>query len=144
MDAAAIPALDATGNLPLGIYRATLDAIQARFCTGEVRAHWGQVLREVVALVQSTERVEAMYIFGSFVTAKAAPADLDLFVIMAADFTSERVEGRARLLFDRSRAALVWGICLYWMTAQTDRTPFLAAWQLRRDGGLRGIVEIQW
>ena len=80
MDAAAIPAFDATGNLPPGIYRATLDAIQARFCTGEVRAHWGQVLREVVALVQSTERVETMYIFGSFVTAKAAPADLDLFV----------------------------------------------------------------
>jgi predicted nucleotidyltransferase len=102
------------------------------------------VLREVVALAQSTGCVEAMYIFGSFVTAKAAPADLDLFVIMAADFVSERVEGRARLLFDRSRAALVWGICLYWMTAQTDRTPFLAAWQLRRDGGLRGIVEIQW
>ena len=99
MEAAAIPAFDATGDLPPGIYRATLDAIQARFCTGEVRAHWGRVLREVVALAQSTERVEAMYIFGSFVTAKAAPADLDLFVIMAADFTSERVEGRARLLF---------------------------------------------
>src|SRR6266446_3049430 len=144
MEAAAIPAFDATGNLPPGIYRATLDAIQARFCRGEVRAHWGQVLREVVALAQSTGRVEAMYIFGSFVTAKVAPADLDLFVIMAADFVSERVEGRARLLFDRSRAALVWGICLYWMTAQTDRTSFLAAWQLRRDGGTRGIVEIQW
>jgi hypothetical protein len=78
------------------------------------------------------------------VTDNVAPADLDLFVIMAADFASERVEGRARLLFDRPRAALVWGICLYWMTAQTDRTPFLAAWQLRRDGGTRGIVEIQW
>ena len=39
MDAAAIPAFDATGNLPPGIYRATLDAIQARFGTGEVRVH---------------------------------------------------------------------------------------------------------
>src|SRR5262249_41749225 len=95
-----------------GIYRATLDAIQTRFCMGEVRAHWGQVLREVVALVQSTGRVAAIYLFGSFVTAKVAPADLDLFVIMAADFASEGVEGRARLLFDRSRAAVVWGICL--------------------------------
>jgi hypothetical protein len=73
-----------------------------------------------------------------------APADLDLFVIMTADFVSERVEGRARLLVDRPRAALVRGICLYWMTAQTDRTPFLAVWQLRRDGGTRGIVERAW
>ena len=144
MDAAAIPPFDGTGNLPPGIYRAPLDAIEARFCMGEVRVHWGQVLREIVALAQSTGSVEAIYIFGSFVTDKAAPADLDLFVVMAADFTSEPVGGRPRSLFDRSRAALVWGICLYWMTAQTDRTPFLAAWQLRRDGGVRGMVEIQW
>jgi hypothetical protein len=49
MDAVAIPPFDGTGNLPPGIYRATLDAIEARFCTGEVRVHWGQVLREVIA-----------------------------------------------------------------------------------------------
>jgi len=143
MEAAAIPAFDATGNLPPGIYRATLEEIQTRFCTGDVRAHWGNVLRDVVALARSTGRVEAIYIFGSFVTAKPAPADLDLFMIMSSDFASETVEGRARLLFDRSRAALVWGICLYWITARTDRTPFIAAWQLRRDGGSRGIVEVQ-
>src|SRR5262249_62283033 len=102
-----------------------------RFCTGEVRVHWGQVLREVVALAQSTGHVEALYIFGSFVTAKVAPADLDLFVIMTADFVSERVEGRARLLFDRPRAAPGCGILLYWVTARTGWTPFLARWPLR-------------
>jgi hypothetical protein len=100
-------------------------------------------MRKVELVARSTGRVEAIYIFGSFVTAKPAPADLDLFMIMSSDFASETVEGRARLLFDRSRAALVWGICLYWITARTDRTPFIAAWQLRRDGGSRGIVEVQ-
>ena len=39
---------------------------------------------------------------------------------------------------------MVWGSCIYWITARTDRAPFLAAWQLRRDGGQRGIVEVQW
>jgi len=57
MKAAAMPAFDATGNLPAGIYRATLDAIQDRFCMGEVRAHWGQVLREVVALAYSARKL---------------------------------------------------------------------------------------
>ena len=65
------------------------------------------------------------------------------FLVMSRDFSIDEVEGRARLLFDRSRAAIVWGICIYWITARTDRTPFLAAWQLRRDGGRRGIVEVQ-
>ena len=29
-----------------------------------------------------------MYIFGSFVTAKATPADVDLFLVMSGDFAA--------------------------------------------------------
>lgn len=81
-----------------------------------------------------------MSIFGSVVTAKVTPADVDLLLVMSGDFASNLVEGRACLLFDPSRAAMVWGICLYWLTARTARAPFLAAWQLRCDGGSRGMV----
>ena len=49
MDAAAMPPFDGTGNVPPGIYRAMLDASEARFCPSAVRGHWGQVWREVVA-----------------------------------------------------------------------------------------------
>nr|WP_179137011.1 hypothetical protein [Candidatus Entotheonella palauensis] len=115
----------------------------SRFGQGEVRAHWGDILREVLALAQGTGQLEAVYVFGSFVTAKEAPADVDLFLVMARDFTGDEVAGRARLLFDRSRAAIVWGVCVYWITARTDREDFLAAWQLRREGGHRGIVEVE-
>jgi hypothetical protein len=140
----ALPAFDGTGNLPPGIYQVSTQEIISRFCQGEVREHWGHVLQEILGLARSTEQLEAVYIFGSFVTAKTAPADLDLFLVMSSDFSSNAVEGRARLVFDRSRAAIVWGSCIYWITARTDRAPFLAAWQLRRDGGQRGIVEVQW
>ena len=34
-----------------------------------------------------------MYIFGSFVTAKTAPADLDLFLVMSGDFASALLKG---------------------------------------------------
>jgi len=139
-----LPAFDETGNLPPGVYRAALEEILTRFCYGDVREHWGHVLEDVLALARSTGYLEAAYIFGSFITAKATPADVDLFLVMSGDFSSNTVEGRACLLFDRSRAAMVWGICLYWITTRTDRAPFLAAWQLRRDGGHRGIVEVQW
>jgi hypothetical protein len=67
----------------------------------------------VIALAKGTERLETAYRFGSFVTAKVAPADVDLFLVMSRDFSINDVEGRARLLFDRSRAAIVWGICIY-------------------------------
>jgi predicted nucleotidyltransferase len=119
-----------------------MEEIVSRFCGGEIRGRWRSVLREVIALAKSTGRLEAAYIFGSFVTAKAAPADIDLFLVMSRDFSSNQVVGRARLLFDRSRAAIVWGICIYWITARTDRIPFLETWQLRRSGGQQGIVEV--
>jgi predicted nucleotidyltransferase len=113
-----------------------------RFCGDDIRVRCGSILREVIALAKSTERLEAAYIFGSFVTAEAAPADIDLFLVMSRDFSSNQVVGRARLLFDRSQAAIVWGICIYWITARRDRIPFLETWQLRRSGGLLGIVEV--
>jgi predicted nucleotidyltransferase len=138
-----IPPFDASGDLPSGIHRATMEEICTRFCRGQVREYWGNILREVIALSKSTGKLQAVYLSGSFVTAKETPADVDLFLVMSSDFTSHQVEGRARLLFDRSRAAMVWGICVYWITARTDRTPFLEVWQLRRDGGRRGIVEVQ-
>ena len=143
MSASGIPPFDELGYLPPGVYRASLEEIFSRFRHGEVREHWGNILREVIVLAKRTEKLETIYLFGSFVTAKVAPADVDLFLVMSRDFSIDEVEGRARLLFDRSRAAIVWGICIYWITARTDRTPFLAAWQLRREGGRRGIVEVQ-
>jgi hypothetical protein len=48
------PAFDETGNLPSGVYRATLEEILARFCYGDVREHWGNVLQDVLALARST------------------------------------------------------------------------------------------
>lgn len=138
-----IPAFDATGDLPPGIHRATLEELLSRFGQGEVRAHWGDILREVLTLAHGTGQLQAVYVFGSFVTAKEAPADVDLFLVMARDFIGDEVAGRARLLFDRSRAAMVWGVCIYWITSRTDRENFLEAWQLRREGGRRGIVEVE-
>ena len=76
MAPAAIPAFDETGNLPPGVYGASLEEFIARFCHGEGREHWGSVLTEVLALAHSTGRLETVYLFGSFVTAKMAPADL--------------------------------------------------------------------
>ena len=138
-----IPAFDAAGDLPPGIHRATTEELLSRFGQGEVREHWGHILQEVLELAKGTCNLEAVYVFGSFVTVKQAPADVDLFLVMASDFTSDEAVGRACLVFDRSRAATVWGVCIYWITARTDRALFLEAWQLRRDGGRRGIVEVQ-
>lgn len=138
-----IPSFDATGDLPPGIHRVALEELLSHFGQGEVREHWGHILREVLALAKGMDKLQAIYVFGSFVTAKEAPADVDLFLVMASDFTSDEAVGRARLLFDRSRAAIVWGVCIYWITARTDREAFLEAWQLRREGGRRGIVEVE-
>ena len=49
-----LPAFDETGNLPPGVYRAALEEILTRFCHGDVREHWGNVLQDVLALARST------------------------------------------------------------------------------------------
>ena len=102
-----------------------------------MRQHWGNILREVIALAKSTERLETAYLFGSFVTAKAAPADIDLFLVMSRDFSISEVEGRARLLFDSSRAAIVWG---YTSTGSRHARIARHSWQLGNSGGIVGDV----
>ena len=67
-------------------------------------------MREGLALAHNTGRLETVSLFGSFVIANMAPADRDLCFVMSHDFSTNEAEGRARLLCDRSRAAIVWGI----------------------------------
>jgi predicted nucleotidyltransferase len=100
------------------------------------------VLREIVRLAERTGQLDSIYVFGSFVTSKEEPADLDIFLVMTANFSVSMAEGRAKPIFERSRAAIVFGACIYWITARTDPSPFLEAWQKDRDGNLKGIVEV--
>jgi len=65
---------------------------------------------------------------------------------MSPDFESNDCTGALHLVFDSEAAERELGATVFWMTssagAQTTITFFLEQFQIRRDGGRRGIVEV--
>ena len=85
-------------------------------------------------------------LFGSYITAKIAPNDVDVILVMQDDFNIVTCEGEARLLFDHQQADIALGASIFYtrpsllMLETVDN--FLSYWQIKRDQTQRGIVEI--
>jgi hypothetical protein len=88
-----IPALNPEGVLPAGVFDCTLLEVRARFGTfsGSDRRVWlfGR-LDELALAMRSSGLFEALIIDGSFVTAKAAPNDIDLIAVLRRGHNFER------------------------------------------------------
>lgn len=82
-----LPPFTASGDLPAGIHRATLREMLDRFGTGspkrKVRALW---LERIYRLASKTGHLARLVVFGSFVTAKPEPNDVDVFMLMEDTF----------------------------------------------------------
>jgi hypothetical protein len=65
---------------------------------------------------------------------------------MAPDFRSTDCTGAMHVMFDSEAAERELGATVFWMTssvgAQTTIAFFLEQFQIRRDGGRRGLVEV--
>ncbi len=82
-----LPAFTEHGVLPVGVHLATEEEVFARFATASARRQWlGERLRDVLTTAKTTGKLHRLMLWGSFITAKPAPNDLDLLLIMAADF----------------------------------------------------------
>lgn len=85
-----IPDLDDYGNLPPGIYPASLDEIDQRFARGtESRLAEMQSLRWLVDLAARTG-VQRLVIDGSSVTKKREPNDIDCVLLIGPGFPRDR------------------------------------------------------
>ncbi len=78
-----IPEFNIDGNLPKGIYTTDEDEFLNRFGTGSARRKWlGERLQELFALAKSTGKLERIFVWGSFVSVKESPNDVDLLLLM--------------------------------------------------------------
>ena len=96
-------------------------------------------------LAAKTGRVRRFVVFGSFVTAKSAPLDVDIFLVMQDDFNVVQLSGEARLLFDHPAAQSHFGASVFWvrrLAALGGEEESVAHWQIKRNGERRGIIEI--
>ncbi len=84
-------------------------------------------------------------IFGSFVTAKSEPNDVDIFMVMEDNFNVGQLTGEAALLFDHAAAQDHFGASVFWLrrlAALGGEQAAIEDWQVKRDGTTRGIIEI--
>lgn len=84
-------------------------------------------------------------IFGSFITANENPQDIDIFLLMDDTFDVGQVTGEAGILFNHIAAQNYEGASIFWlrrMSALEGEERTINHWQLKRDGNIRGIVEV--
>ncbi len=83
--------------------------------------------------------------FGSFVSDKVDPGDVDAFMLMDDSFDFGALVGEARLLFDHAAAQSHFGCSIFWvrrLAALGGEEATIEDWQVKRDGSRRGIIEI--
>ena len=143
---ASVPALGKDGDLPAGIYRSTLRETLRRFSKGSrQRFAVAQRLERIYRVAVGTGQLARFVVFGSFVTAKREPADVDVFLLMKDTFDMGRLTGEARVLFDHAAAQAHFGASVFWLrrlAALGGEEQAIAGWQIKRDGTYRGIIEI--
>jgi len=140
------PGFNEAGDLPPGIHVAVLSDALQYFGEGSLRRTLlAQRLQRVYNAVRQTGCLARFIIFGSFVTAKAEPGDIDIFLLMDDPFDVTRVAGETAILFDHMAAHNYLGASIFWLrrlAAFEGEEAAIEDWQRKRDGTQRGIVEI--
>jgi hypothetical protein len=142
----AFPDFNLNGDLPQGVHQATLMEVLERFGHDSVqRAFVSERLNRIYHLVLSTGKLARFVVFGSYVTAKLEPNDVDIILLMEDSFDLESLTGEAKLVFEHMEAHNHFGASIFWTRrsgAIGGEQAMVEYWQVRRDGGKRGIVEI--
>jgi uncharacterized protein DUF6932 len=143
-----LPAFESSGDLPVGIHEATLEEVVARFGAGSERRRAATAtLERVVGLAQTTGKLDRLIVFGSYVTAKPEPNDVDVVLAMHDDFRAEACPAEAHCLFDHREAEAALGASVFWvrpsMLFLETLEEFILHWQVKRDKTRRGIVEVK-
>jgi hypothetical protein len=102
-------------------------------------------LERVYAAAAATGHLVRGIVFGSFVTAKPEPNDVDLFLLMDDAFDVTKVQGEVSLVFDHPAAQSHFGASVFWLrraAAWEGEQAAVEYWQATRGGGVRGIIEL--
>lgn len=114
------PKFNESGDLPPGIHQATLRDVVEHFGKGSFRrAIVVERLQRIYSLTIETGHVSRFIIFGSFVTNKSDPQDIDIFLLMDDKFDVRQVTGEASILFDHLAAQNYEGASIFWLRRMT-------------------------
>ena len=143
----ALPDFNDEGDLPEGLIVATLAEVLERFGpVSEARQEATATLQKIHELVTATGKLERFIIFGSYITNKPDPHDVDIVLVMKDDFSMASCDEETRVLFDHQRAEGEIGVSIFWLCPSVvlrgSLEDFLLGWGTKRDLTLRGIIEV--
>jgi hypothetical protein len=141
-----LPEFNEFGDLPEGVHVVSLAEIITRFGSGSsLREAVTDRLQRIYELAIGTGGLDRFIVFGSYVSDKSAPNDVDVIQVMQDDIHHKACTPEALALFDHNRAASELGASIFWvrpgMLLGEPLDHFIAHWQVKRDGRKRGIVE---
>jgi hypothetical protein len=148
---AVLPELTADGELPPGVHIADWREFQSRFCGSSPRRIWlAGRFRAPVELAATSGKLRRVFVWGSFVTSKLAPRDIDILPIMDEDFETGQMSASAQAVFDSVRAKLLFEIRrvlvagVHWGRNAESLAGLrgLDTYQISRSFRKRGIVEV--
>ena len=120
--------------MPVGIYQVTLAEVIGHFGKGSLqRRRVAERLTRIYDLAHSTGHVARFIVYGSFVTTKLSPNDVDIFILMKDSFRPARVEGDVAIIFGHMAAHRDEGASVFWTTragALGGEQLLLEDWQL--------------
>jgi hypothetical protein len=142
-----LPEFGPEGDLPPGVHIANWQVFLSRFGAATPRRIWlSGRLRALVELATASGKLRRVFIWGSFVTAKPAPRDVDILLIMDADFEVEQTVVPAQIVFDSVRSKLQFESDVFWARASIGDEIlelWLETYQTSRTFRKRGIVELE-
>lgn len=140
------PSFNQQGDLPPGVHRAHLSQVLDHFGQGSLRRQiMGRRLERIYRLAAATGHLARFVVYGSFVTTKANPGDVDVFMLMAPGFDLDRLSRDEGAIFHHMVAHDYEGASIFWSCRSSllgSEEELIEHWQLKRDGTKRGIVEV--
>ena len=104
-------------------------------------------LRRIYQLAKETGHLQQLLIFGSYITAKPKPNDIDVIIIFDDDFDIATCSDDVKKLLTYQQTENEFGASIFWIRPSLlfleTIDEFIAGWQVKRDGTRRGIIEVR-
>lgn len=125
----------------------SIDEIRVRFGVSTPRRQFlFQQLQAVIQRLRGTQEVKQIFLFGSFVTGKESPNDIDLLVVMKPEFSTANLDGADLELFQHDTCRILFHADLFWVTETVGAEPLeelLDVFSRDREGRSQPIIEVQ-
>ena len=143
-----LPNLNHAGELPIGIHQATIDEVIAQFGSGTLQREVVTArLQRIYQIVKDTGNLHQLIIFGSYITTKPEPNDVDVVIIFNDDFDLTVCSEEVKRLLNYQQAENEFGASIFWIRPSLllfeTLDEFIESWQVKRDGTRRGIIEVR-